>query len=250
VCSNLRTGARALRLLLVIPCYREATRIVRSLDRLSAACAAQPAVDVRVVLATNGPSDGMAAALGGRSAGWAFRSIEVYHASLVPDKGMAIHRAWRSRAGDREVLAYCDADMAVDPEAIFRGLALIESGAADMVAGSRWHPDSVVEGRSRTRTFLSRGLSLFWRLLPGTSLVDPGCGLKMVRRTHFEPLPLRALAGGFAFGAKVVTRLERAGARLVQIPVRWRDDRARRLRIGKATWDYAYAWVRLLLTRT
>lgn len=239
-----------MRLLLVIPCYREASRIVRSLDKLSVACAAHPGVDVRVVLATNGQPDGTAAALSGRSGDWVFGSIEVYHASLVPDKGMAIHRAWRSRAGDRDVLAYCDADMAVDPEAIFRGLALIESGAADAVAGSRWHADSVVEGRSRGRTFLSRGLSLFWRVLPGTSLVDPGCGLKMVRRVDFEPLPLRALAGGFAFGAKVISRLERSGVRLVQIPVRWRDDRARRLRIGKATWDYAYAWVRLLLTRT
>lgn len=238
-----------MRLLLVIPCYRETARIVRSLNQLSAACAANPGADVRVVLATNGQPDGMASVLTGHSADWAFSSIEVYHASLVPDKGMAIHRAWRSRAGDRDVLAYCDADMAVDPEAIFRGLALIESGVADAVVGSRWHPDSVVEGRSFIRTSISRCLSFFWRLLPGTSLVDPGCGFKMVRRVDFEPLELRALAGGFAFGAKVVTRLERSGARLAQIPVRWRDDRARRLRIGKATWDYAYAWIRLLFTR-
>lgn len=238
-----------MRLLLAIPCYREAGRIVRSLDRLSAACAAHPGVDVRVVLATNGQPDGTAAALTGRSAGWAFSRIEVYHASLVPDKGMAIRRAWRSRAGDRDVLAYCDADMAVDPEAIFRGLALIESGAADAVAGSRWHPESVVEGRTRARTIISRCLSFFWRILPGTTLVDPGCGFKMVRRSDFERLPLRALAGGFAFGAKVITRLERSGVRLAQIPVRWRDDRARRLRIGKATWDYAHAWIRLLFTR-
>lgn len=208
-----------------------------------------PEIDVRVVLATNGQPDGTGSALAGRPAGWAFRSIEVYHASLVADKGMAIHRAWRSRAGDRDVLAYCDADMAVDPEAIFRGLALIESGTADAVAGSRWHPESVVEGRTRARTAISRGLAFFWWLLPGTSLQDPGCGFKMVRRLDFEPLPLRALAGGFAFGAKVITRLERSGVRLAQIPVRWRDDRARRLRITKATWDYAYAWVRLLFTR-
>ena len=236
-----------MKLLLVIPCHREAGRIVRSLDRLSAACAGHPHVDVRVVLATNGQPDGMAGALAGHAADWAFGSIEVFHASLVPDKGMAIHRAWRSRAADRDVLAYCDADMAVDPEAIFRGLALIESGSADAVAGSRWHPESVVEGRSAARAAISRCLSLFWRLLPGTALVDPGCGLKMVRRRDFEPLPLRPLAGGFAFGAKVISRLERSGARLVQIPVHWRDDRARRLRLGRATFDYAVAWLRLLL---
>lgn len=237
-----------MRLLLVIPCHREARRIVRSLDRLSAACAAHPAVDVRVVLATNGQPDDISAALGGHSGKWAFGNVEIYHASLVADKGMAIHRAWRSRAGDREALAYCDADMAVDPEAIFRGLDLLESGAADLVAGSRWHPDSVVEGRSLVRGALSRILSLCWRSLPRTTLVDPGCGLKLVRRADFHPLPLRPLAGGFAFGAEVVARLERSGLRLAQIPVRWRDDRARRLRLGKASLHYAIAWWRLLLS--
>lgn len=237
-----------MRLLLVIPCHREAGRIVRSLDRLSAACAAHPQADVRVVLATNGQPDDMTSALSGRAEKWAFGNVEVFHASLVADKGMAIHRAWRSRAGDREVLAYCDADMAVDPEAIFRGLALIESGAAEVVAGSRWHPESVVEGRSASRSLVSRCLRLAWRLLPRTRLEDPGCGFKMVRRVDFHPLPLRPLAGGFAFGAEVVARLERSGRRLVQIPVRWRDDRARRLRLGKAALDYAVAWWRLLLS--
>lgn len=235
-----------MRLLLAIPCHREAGRIVRSLDRLSVACAAHPEVDLRVVLATNGQPDAIAAALSERPTNWSFGRVEIYHASLVPDKGMAIHRAWRSRAGEREVLAYCDADMAVDPEAIFQGLALIESGAADAVAGSRWHPKSVVEGRSLLRSVLSRGLSVLWRLLPGTTLVDPGCGLKLVRRASFEPLPLRPLAGGFAFGAEVMARLERSGARLVQIPVHWRDDRARRLRLSKAALDYTVAWLRLL----
>lgn len=237
-----------MRVLLVIPCHREARRIVRSLDRLSQECARHPGVDMRVVLATNGEPDDMTAALSGHGGSWVFGALEVFHASMVADKGMAIHRAWRSRSGDREVLAYCDADMAVDPEAIFRSLALIESGAADLVAGSRWHPDSVVEGRSRARGFFSAGLRLAWWLLPRTRLRDPGCGFKMVRRADFLPLPLRPLAGGFAFGAEVVARLERAGLRLAQVPVRWRDDRARRLRLGRAALDYAVAWWRLLLT--
>jgi len=41
--------------------------------------------------------------------------------------------------------------------------------------------------------------------------------------------------------------LQRAGGRVVEIPVTWTDDRARRLRLGKAAWDYAKAWWRLLL---
>ena len=236
-----------MRLLLVIPCHREAGRIVRSLDRLAAACAKRPDVDLKVVLATNGTPDDIAGAIAGHGGAWPFGRIEIYHASLVADKGMAIHRAWRWRAADREVLAYCDADMAVDPEAIFRGLALIAADTADVVAGSRWHAESVVEGRGLARSLISRSLSAFWRILPGTSLVDPGCGLKMVRRADFERLPIRPLAGGFAFGAEVVARLERAGARLAQVPVRWRDDRARRLRIGKAMLDYAAGWARLML---
>ena len=36
------------------------------------------------------------------------------------------------------------------------------------------------------------------------------------------------------------------GAKLVEIPVKWTDDDAGRIRLGKAAGDYARAWGRLV----
>ena len=77
-------------------------------------------------------------------------------------------------------------------------------------------------------------------------MTDPGCGLKLVRRSTFAALQMPADARGFSFGAETFVRLARTGAKLVEISVKWTDDDAGRIRLGKAAGDYARAWGRLI----
>jgi len=228
------------RLLVVIPAYNEESRLGPSLARLRGCFQAAQLEAVTILVSSNGSVDRTADVA--KAAG-----VACVTAVNFPDKGLAIHRAWRLHHQDCDVLAYCDADMATDPEALVLGLALIRSGQADAVVGSRWHPQSKIIGRGPGRSFLSRTLSFFWKLLPGSVLSDPGCGLKLIKTEAFLGLPLNVNASGFAFGGEVMVRLQRAGGRVVEIPVTWTDDRARRLRLGKAAWDYAKAWWRLFL---
>jgi hypothetical protein len=83
-------------------------------------------------------------------------------------------------------------------------------------------------------------------MLPGARMTDPGCGLKLVRRSVFAKLQMPADARGFSFGAEAFVRLARTGAKLIEIPVKWTDDDAGRIRLGKAAGDYARAWWRLI----
>jgi len=231
------------RLLLVIPAHNEAGRIREGLRRLGRAVAG---MDLKVLVADNGSRDAAERVVESVAPELPF-TVEFARVSSRANKGIAIHRAWRSYAGGFDILAYCDADMAADPEALRRGVGLIASGQADAVAGSRWHRDSKVSGRSASRGLVSRLLSLAWRLLPGPRVTDPGCGLKLVRASAFRDLQLPPELGGFAFGAIVMVLLGRSGGKVAEIPVDWRDDDARRLRLGRAARDYARAWFRLLL---
>jgi glycosyltransferase involved in cell wall biosynthesis len=231
------------RLLLVIPAHNEASRIREGLRKLAHAVGG---MDIRVLVADNGSMDAGEKAVESVAPELPFK-VEFARVSSRANKGIAIHRAWRAYGGGCEVLAYCDADMAADPEALRRGVDLIASGQADAVAGCRWHPQSKVTGRSAARGLVSRLLSLAWRLLPGPRVTDPGCGLKLVRAASFRSLELPPESGGFAFGALVLVLLGRAGGKVVEIPVVWGDDDARRLRLGRAARDYARAWFRLLL---
>ena len=232
-------------LLIVIPVRNEERRLGPGLARLAESLQANGCTDALIVVSDNGSTD------------WT-RSVAIESASKIPyrvvyhracdhgDKGVAICSAWESAPDGYDVLAYCDADMATDPEALVRGYRLISSGQADLVVGSRWHRDSQVLGRSWKRTLISATLSFFWRLLPSARLTDPGCGLKLVRRMTFAQLRMPVEARGFSFGAEACVRLARAGAKLVEIPVHWTDDDAGRIRLGKAAGDYARAWGRLI----
>jgi hypothetical protein len=76
---------------------------------------------------------------------------------------------------------------------------------------------------------------------------DPGCGLKLFRRSTWQALP--SVAGGFAYGAEAAELAARRGASVATIPVTWTDDDAGRIRLGRAAGDYVRAWVRLLAAR-
>ncbi len=232
------------RLLLVIPCHNEADRIVHGLERLAAEA---PGLNVRVLLADNGSTDRMEEVVAGLQGRFPF-PVEHHALSRRADKGLAIHRAWRSHAEGCDVLGYCDADMAAAPEALLRAMQLIVANQADMVVGDRWHPLSVIEGRSFLRAFLSCFLSILWRVLPRSGMNDPGCGLKVVRTAAFRAVAFPHDLGGFAFGARVGAKLRRNGYRVVAIPVRWQAGPRSRVGVLRAAAHYARAWVALLLT--
>jgi glycosyltransferase involved in cell wall biosynthesis len=232
-------------LLVVIPVRNEERRLGPGLARLSESLQANGCSDALIVVSDNGSTDWTRSVAIEASAKIPYRVV--YHRACDHgDKGVAIFSAWESAPEGYDVLAYCDADMATDPEALVQGYRLILDRKADLVAGSRWHRNAQVRGRSWRRTFISATLSLFWRLLPGARLTDPGCGLKLVRRSAFARLRMPAHARGFSFGAEAFVRLARAGARLVEIPVKWTDDDAGRLRVVRAAGDYARAWGRLV----
>lgn len=234
-----------MRLLIVIPVRNEEQRLGPGVSRLTESLQAQGCTDALIVVSDNGSTDATQA-VAQAAAPKASYPVIYLRAAEYGDKGVAICQAWQAAPADCQVLAYCDVDMATDPEALMRGYRLIANGQADLVAGSRWHRESAVIGRSWKRSLISGLLSFFWRRLPGVRLCDPGCGLKLVRRSTYETLQMPPAARGFSFGAEAFVRLARTGARLVEIPVHWTDDDAGRIRLGRAGRDYAAAWWRLV----
>lgn len=230
-------------LLIVIPVRNEEARLAPGLALLAERLQSCGFEDYAVIVADNGSTDGTAALA--RASG--DPRVSYLRACEQGDKGAAIAAGWAAASPAVTVLAYVDVDMATDPEALVRGFRLIAEGPADVVLGSRWDRTARVVGRSLRRAFLSAGLSLAWRLLPAGVVRDPGCGLKLFRRSTWQALP--PVAGGFAYGAECAELAARRGAAVATIPVSWTDDDAGRIRLGRAAGDYARAWVRLLAAR-
>ncbi|MBX6341582.1 MAG: polyprenol monophosphomannose synthase [Thermomicrobiaceae bacterium] len=141
-------------------------------------------------------------------------------------------------AGFRQALALgydrivqMDADFSHRPEDLPRLLEATES--ADVVIGSRRVPGGRTENWSPLREAVSRGGSLYARLLLDLPVRDCTSGFKCLRRQALEAIDLDRLgARGFAFSVEMNYRLHQAGCRIVEVPIVFPDRTAGRSKMS------------------
>jgi dolichol-phosphate mannosyltransferase len=125
---------------------------------------------------------------------------------------------------DRGFEAVCqiDADFSHDPADIPRLLAALET--ADVAVGSRWVRGGGTVAWPLSRRLLSRGGSLYARLMLGVPVHDLTGGFTCYRRSALARLELDALrTTGFGFQLEIKYACARAGLRLVEVPIIFRD---------------------------
>ena len=117
-----------------------------------------------------------------------------------------------------------DADFSHDPADLPRLLAAAQQ--ADLVIGSRWIPGGGAPNWSWLRTFISRGGSIFSRLVLGLAIADLTSGFKCFRREALASLNLDAIvSNGYAFQVEVNYLFARKGYRVVEVPIVFVDRR-------------------------
>ena len=124
-----------------------------------------------------------------------------------------------------ERIVQMDADFSHDPAAVPRLLAALDAGA-DVAVGSRYVAGGSTVNWGVGRKLVSRGGSLYARAVLGLSIRDLTAGFKAWRRETLARLPLTQIeATGYGFQIEMTTRALRAGARVVEIPIRFVDRR-------------------------
>jgi len=136
-------------------------------------------------------------------------------------RGRALRTVWS--ASDAPVLAYMDADLSTDLNALLPLVAPRISGHSDLAIGSRLrHGSRVVRGAGRE--VLSRGYHLVLRGSLRARFSDARCGFKAIRRDVAEVLlPLIEDTAWF-FDTEMLVLADRAGLRIHEVPVDWVDD--------------------------
>jgi len=211
---------------LTIPCLNEEQALRSNLPRLLRHLRTMPATRWEVVVVDNGSTDGTQEATRELRAQYGEVSLLVQ-----PERGRgnAIRKAWRaSQAG---VLAYMDADMAVDLGQIATLVEPIVSGRADIVYGNRFDASSTVV-RSRMRELLSRGYRRLARWALGPEIQDFQCGFKAIRAAWLEPLLGKARNGHWFFDTELLVWGAALGLRVQGIPVAWTDRDETRVRFA------------------
>jgi dolichol-phosphate mannosyltransferase len=119
-----------------------------------------------------------------------------------------------------------DADWSHDPEVLPDLVALVAGDEADLVIGSRYTRGGGVVDWGVGRRLISRGGSVFARTLLALGPHDLTGGFKAWRAETLARIPFEGIhAGGYVFQIEMTYRASRAGARVREVPITFRDRR-------------------------
>jgi len=117
-----------------------------------------------------------------------------------------------------------DADWSHDPAVLPTLVAPVSGGRADLVIGSRYVSGGGVTDWGVFRRLVSRGGSIFARTVLGLRPHDLTGGFKAWRASTLAAVPFDGVrAGGYVFQIEMTYRASRLGARVVEVPIIFRD---------------------------
>lgn len=159
-------------------------------------------------------------------------------------KGFAIRCAVPCARG--EIIGFVDADNKT-PITEYDKVPQCFSQGYDIVIGSRAIDRTLIE---RPQVWYRRwgavGFGLCMHLVVGLwHIPDTQCGFKFFRKDVALQLFNQQKIDGYIFDVEILYLAEIAGHRLIQIPVRWRDDRDSRLAIIRGNIRNLYDLLRI-----
>jgi dolichol-phosphate mannosyltransferase len=213
-------AAAATRTWIVLPTYNEA----ENLEPISTAILATlPAATLLVV--DDGSPDGTGEIADRMAA--ADPRVRVLHRAAKAGLGRAYLAGFRvALAGGATIVVQMDADWSHDPAALPGLVGPVEEGEADLVIGSRYTEGGQVENWGLVRRFVSRGGSLFARVVLRLPAHDLTGGFKAWRAQALAAIDFAGIhAGGYVFQIEMTYRAHRLGARIREVPIDFRDRR-------------------------
>lgn len=155
-------------------------------------------------------------------------------------KGWTLRQAFNESKGD--VIAFIDGDGDIPPRMLLRLLPFIED--FDVICGSKRITKSPLR-----RKIMTRVTRWWFKLLFGVK-VDTQTGIKLFRRPALKALRGGWESNGFVFDLEIISRLQRLGFRMIEVPVEVEIKRQLAFKtIFRITWESISLWFRLLSQR-
>ncbi|MDX6632381.1 MAG: dolichol-phosphate mannosyltransferase [Solirubrobacterales bacterium] len=207
------------RVWLVLPTYNEAENI----EAFVAAVREQLPASRRLLIVDDSSPDGTGEIADRLVA--EHDDVEVLHRPIKEGLGPAYLAGFRrALAAGAELVVEMDSDFSHDP-AHLPGL-IAAADDADLVLGSRYVPGGGVSDWGPTRRLISRGGSAYARRMLRLPVRDLTGGFKCFRRRVLEAIDLDSVsARGYAFQIELTYRAMKAGFRVVEVPIVFRERR-------------------------
>lgn len=212
----------------VLPTYNEA----ETLEGLVRDLLARLPAERRVLVVDDSSPDGTGE-IADRLAG-ELEEVSVLHRGRKQGLGPAYVAGFAAALeGGAQTVVQMDADLSHDPADLPRLLAA--AGEADLVLGSRYVPGGRIADWGPGRRAISRWGNVYARALLGAPLRDLTGGYRVLRRELLEAIDFATIpARGYAFQVEVAWRALRAGFRVVEVPITFRDRRVGASKMSRA----------------
>ena len=181
--------------------------------------------------------------------------VAVLHRPAKEGLGPAYLAGFRRALDDgAELVLEMDCDFSHDPNAVPRLIAAAEEGA-DLVLGSRYVPGGSIPNWGAIRRAISAAGNVYARIFLQDRVRDLTGGFKCFRRHVLETIDLDAIhSKGYAFQIETTYRAQRAGFRVVEVPISFTDreeghSKMSRAIVLEAVWRVPLLRVRALAGR-
>lgn len=170
----------------------------------------------------------------------------VYTRIPRPARGNALKEIWLRDPSDYQV--YMDVDLSSDLSFLPQLVRALEEGA-DIAIGSRLKKGAKVYGRTLLREIMSRGYNILIKVFFWTKFNDAQCGFKGIRHIAALKLLPHVRDKAWFFDSELLIIAEKAGFKVREIPIVWRDDPASTVKVAKTAWGDIKGLYRLFITK-
>jgi dolichol-phosphate mannosyltransferase len=221
---------------LILPTYDEAENVERIVRAVLPVLARSRCDGHHVLVVDDGSPDGTGA-IADRLADEFPGEVSVLHRPAPQGLGPAYLAGFaHALEHGAELVLEMDADFSHDPLDVERLIGAVADGA-DVALGSRYVPGGGVSDWGLGRRIVSRGGCLYARRVLSLPIRDLTGGFKCFRREVLEAIDLPSVRSrGYAFQVELTLRAVRAGFRVVELPIVFRE---RQLGSSKMTWRIA-----------
>ena len=206
---------------LVVPAYKQEKTIVQDVKNLDKVLSSLH-LKYEIIVVVDGFLDKTYEKISSQKS--VIRNLKVYGYEKNYGKGYAVKYGMLKAQGD--TIGFIDAGMDLDPSEISVALDLMEWNKADIIIGSKLHPESKVN-YPFWRKILSWGYRTLTHILFGFNVKDTQVGMKFFRKKVAHEVFSKIVIKRYAFDIEVLTVAYKLGyKKIYESPVKLNFQRA------------------------